>query len=463
MFSTIYGRDSLRFTNKKADKIFSNICFTQVVTNNQTPCATPCAVARALLYKRISNTNVSVFTLPEPKYISYAGSNVISFIFPKTDNLEACKNFISNNTLSGEWVENKPIENFLKPCFDCAVWINEQRKMTIFVALSTKISHHHLSLAVFPKLMPWLFTSPLTEEELAMLNALTQTDAEEFEQKIERLYDEKYVTTLTLDSDLIDLVGRTQRKALEKTKEKLSEIKSRARMIEEKLQETYQNLRDQEAVYSALELMKDTTKSIKEVKEVIQSNKNLETFLVDDSEIKLKIRGYLDVYNVDVFESIVDNKNSWYYTEYQTDYALDERKMLLKAIFSDDPMFKIAVRGNFRFNLDTLNIKHENTIYANDIYINPHLQYYGCFGSTYKTKILQAESNCDIPELISLATASLHSINVSESATFGRLIKDFFEIDSPFKDKKMLECTENGAMYNVHEAIEYLKNKESEE
>lgn len=463
MFSSPFRYNSLRFINEKADKTFNNICFTRIGTDDQTPLA----VIRALLYKRISaDTSVSINSLPDPTCISYTGTNVISFIFPNaTDDLEACKRFINSNTLSEDWVENKPIENFLKPYFNCMCWINEQQKLTIFIVLSTRLSHHHLSLAIFPKLMPWLFnSSPLTEEELTMLNALTQTDIEDFERKIECLYDENYIGTLTFDPDLKNLLEKAQRTALENAKKKLNETKYRVQTMEEKLREVYQTMREEEIAYSALELTKDATKNIEPIKAVIQSNKNLETFLIEsDSEIKIKLRGYLDIYNVDVFESIVDNKNSWYYIGYRTNYNLDERQMLLKAIFSDDPTFKIAVRGSIRFNLDNLTIKHESVKYANDVYVNPHLEYYNCFGTTYKTRMFQAEKDYNIPELISLANASLHSINVSESATFGRLIKDFFEINSSFEDRKMLKCTENGTMYNVHDAIEYLKNKENEE
>ncbi len=465
MFQRTFGKEELSFSTDRADKALSNIEFHLFGELDYTPIA----VARALLYKRIPNTTgVGIYTQPfiDSDDLMLEIENRMFYIFPTTDEeLNKCRAFADSGFLNDSWLENEPVEKFLKPCFECKCWINEQAKQTIFIAMSTQKKHHHLSLAIFPKLMPWLFkTTPLTSNELVMLNTLTQLNPDEFRSAVDALYDTKLVNQLLFEDDMKALVRRSRLGLVSRAEKDLKDVQQKVENAESMIRGFYLLLREREQAYSAAKMLEGEPENTSTLKAAIQNNPNLENISFDDeSTLSLTLRGYLDVFDVDVFESIASNRNGWYYTRYCTDYSVETRQKLLRAIFSDDPLFKIAVRGKISFNLNSLVIKH-NTVKDNDVYVNPHLAYYNCSGTAYKTQMYNAEKNCDVLELISLANASLHSINVSESATFGSLLRDFFSSnDIRYADAKMLECTENGKMYTVGEAIEYLKNKEHEE
>lgn len=462
VFSQTYDHGSMHFINNRFEKTFKNL----VYVRNGTFDETPAAVVRSLLYKRVPlTTKVTVYNLTAPEATVYDDENRLTFVFPQNiSDLEQCNSFIESGFLSENWQENEPIENFLKPVFDCKCWINTQKKQTIFLSKSVKISHHHLALAIFPKLMPWLFEEvPLTADELTMLNTLTKASADDFEKAVEALYDDVYISSLTFDDDLKSLVARSRDAFISKAKDAVTEARQRSEELEERLRESYVKLREKQLAYSAAELLAEKEDDTDALKTAIQANRNLESFSFEsDSVFKIGLRGYLDLFDVDVFESLANNKTGFYYCRYESNYTLEERQMLLRAIFSDEPVFKIAVRGIFKFDLANLTIQHI-AARNNEIYFNPHLKYYNCFGSTYKVRIYNAEKDCNVLELISLANASLHSINVSESATFGRLVADFFGKYSNYRDLRMLECTEDGAMYTVDQAINYLKDKKEHE
>lgn len=462
MFAQTYTYASMHFIDKRFEKTFKNLVYIRKETYDETPSA----VMRSLLYKRVpADITVTVSNLNIPERIAYNDENRLTFVFPQNaEDLEECSSFIESGFLTENWQENEPIENFLKPVFDCKCWINTQKKQTVFISKSVKITHHHLALAVFPKLMPWLFEGvPLTSEELAMLNTLTKSSTDEFEKAIEALYDDVYISRLTFDDDLKSLVARSRDVFVSRAKDAVTEARQQSEELEERLRESYMKLREKQLAYSAAELLAEKEESTDALKTAIQTNRNLETFSFEsDSIFKIGLRGYLDLFDVDVFESLANNKTGFYYCRYESNYLLEERQMLLRAIFSDEPVFKIAVRGIFKFDLSNLTVQHV-AVKNNEVYFNPHLKYHNCFGSTYKVRIYNAEKDCDILELISLANASLHSINVSESATFGRLVADFFGKYSAFRNLKMLECTEDGAMYTVDQAINYLKDKKENE
>jgi hypothetical protein len=180
--------------------------------------------------------------------------------------------------------------------------------------------------------------------------------------------------------------------------------------------------------------------------------------------MRILIKGYLDVFDPEAYKTLARNSGSWYWARTGTIMGpfmrYENRKLVMDAIFGDNPIFKIKTYAKYLLNLDHSEVgsgdHHRNEgENVSDRYPNPHLYYASCLGS-YRSHINRALQRGDLVGAISQCITSAHSVNVTESATFGCLCRDLFT-----STNSILEGPD-GESYTVLQAYEYLTKQNTQ-
>jgi len=361
------------------------------------------------------------------------------------------------------------VREFFAQKMCCRAFINEQIRSSVIVVLESNIKKHHLAQCIIPKLLPWYFErGKISAVERQLLYGLRDRRDVMYQAAIELLCDtEEFRHRSTAAA-----FSSYKKKSLEKQKTRAErEISRRQDTIERLNSQLLSELRclsqDNFTLNGILIALESDVNVGDEFMQFMANNKNVEFIDMDGDQMRIQIKGYLDIYDPEAYRSLARNPNAWYWTNSATSngpfMVRDNRKMVMDAIFSDNPTFKIKTYGRYKLDLEHGGVSgggtYEDADTPADRYANPHLYYASCLGSYY-TLINKALMSGDMIGAISNCIASTHSVNVTESATFRHLCRDIFERNTPILEGP------DGQSYTTKQAYEYLvkqKNKEQHE
>lgn len=310
--------------------------------------------------------------------------------------------------------------------------------------------------------LPWYFEEkPLTEDERNLLRAITLKTATSYEKLIAD-YAEQYdfrtkrisklldgFETLSQNqrlSGLLNNISNVERNIDNNVNQYLSLISQREELIIQKL-----------GLEQQIFEKKDST----EIVDYFIHNKHLNPTYVSGSSLDLIINTYLELFDVDMFESYNRNINSFYYRGYDVTASAfvnaKAREKLLSVIFCDSPILKIKMCAYYRINLSgsvSSSSGYNFPSEYSDMMPNPHLQNYNCLGS-YRVWIESALRNGDTIFAIEQCVASAKSVNVGEEASFKPFLRDLFSSSC----KKVIELPD-GTSVTPTEAYEWLLEQE---
>ncbi len=200
-----------------------------------------------------------------------------------------------------------------------------------------------------------------------------------------------------------------------------------------------------------------------EIMEYFRCNKHLNPIGVDSSSLEFIADGYLENFDLDMYERISENYDGYMYDDYDVSNSAFEsvytRKKFMDAIFSDEPLLKIKVCGYYRIDLsgyvETI-AGYTYPVEYSDMMPNMHLQRHHCLGNQ-KPLIEAALRNGDYIGAIEQCVCSAQSINVGESATFPSVLKALFASGA----KKIIELPD-GTSVSPTEALRWLEAQETQ-
>lgn len=383
-------------------------------------------------------------------YPTGSGSNLV---FERFDS-DFCKTFSGFRRLPD-------LEAFASKYMNARFYINEEGRKSIVLVESLSIRKYHFLQVLIPRLFPWYFEDkPVTEDEKKFLSTLTERNALSYEQALTE-YAEKFdIRNKTIEIMLGNFETANRESQLRGLRDELLDNQSR---IDRNLL-NYKNLiearNDMNLRIAGLEALIRSGVQNTDLVEYFRCNKNLILIGTNDRGFSFVVKTYLDSFDPEMYETMAQNEHSHLYHGY--DYPSkfekqEDRKLLLDAIFSEEPLLKVKVCAYYR--LDTQGYVDSCEAYSYPTECsgwipNPHLQYYNCLGD-HRRYIQESISSGDMVRAVEQCVASAKSINIGESPTVTRFLADFLR-----STNKIIELPD-GTSVTPDEAFDWLKkNKE---
>lgn len=357
------------------------------------------------------------------------------------------------------------VRTFFMSKMACRAMICEQSRSSVILVLSSTLKKHHLAQCIIPKLLPWLFEDvQLTLLQRTLLTSLTMRYGDTYLHTIQAICDTDTYRQRQAGAAMLAFKRSSLEKQKTSTESQIRAFQERVDVLNSDLLAQYRALSYENLKLSGI-MMALASDDIDDngLQAFLAANNNVEVISMDGDSMKIMIKSYLNVYDPDAYSSIARNQHSWYWSNSATasgPFMLKEnRKMVMDAIFSDTPTFKIRSFGIYTLNCANNRVEGSGGRYSDhaptDRYANPHLYYASCLGS-YRAPIQRALTRGDIVDAISQCIASAHSVNVTESATFRHLCTDIFNSEYPILEGP------NGNTYTVRQAYEYLRDNQQQ-
>lgn len=492
--------DSLSLTSEIADSVFQNI----IDNYSSRECGFDTsflATLRCFLYNRISKDDIVILkvrnrAIPLSKFSTHTekelvqdivrysiDSNTLCVVNFTNQTSKKCMEIIESHFLThtSGYSELKELHAFMastikttKGSVNVRFFINKETKNTVIFGEKISNKTWHLIQALISKLLPWYFEkSPLTEEEKVLVRSLTETDppvTDDIPQPLTtyEILIEKLSEKIDLRKHLIQniLTGFEVSAKQERLYSILDEIDRLKRDIEangRRYIELITYLDEKNTVKDGLQYQIDNAEDNSELLEYFTCNKHLHPVRTSGTTLEFIVKCYLDGFDPDMFDSFVRNTRSYLYTNYENQADvwndMDNRRLLLNAIFSDNPKLKVKMCAIYVLDLRGSISTRRGYDYPRrefgDCIPNPHLDVHACFGN-YKRYIQDAIIEGDNIRAIEQCVCSAGSINIGESATFPKFLRQIFNHNC----EKVIELPEGTAVTPI-EALNWLKNEEN--
>lgn len=430
---------------------------------------------RALLMHRISGDNRITFkqygfelsndpALMTTSLESCIGSDTIAYVSVSrnmTEDEDVSKQTFFAFPTPQNLHEFMDVRSFFAEKMACRAFMSQESKSAVIMVLSSDMKKHHLAQCIIPKLLPWYFEQGrISVNERSMLYGLRDRIPNAYLRAIENICDTDAFRQKSAAAALLSFkrkgLERQKRDAQRNIENYNSSIDRLNRDLLSQLRLVNQENFKLNGILLALESDEDDSG---DVTQFIASNRNVHFVDSDNSDaMKFIITGYLDIYDPEAYRSMARNPNCWYWTESATHsgpfMSRENRKRVMDAIFGDSPVFKIKTYGCYSMDLEHGEVSANGGRYGHadgvdNRYANPHLYYASCLGS-YRPHINKALQRGDLVGAISQCITSVHSVNVTESATFRHLCHDIFRDDRPILEGP------NGQSFTTLQAYEYL-------
>ena len=355
------------------------------------------------------------------------------------------------------------VREFFSSKMVCRAAINEVNKITIILVMNMNLKRYHLAQCIIPKLLPWFFNrSRITPNEMALLRSLREIRPAEYERLIDVLCDSEQFRRKHTAAAMSNFRRRGLERQKKDAERAITNYNNTIERLNSDILSQLRLLNDENMKLSGiLTALNSDDDASDELTQFISRNRNIKMVVSDRNGLNFVIRGYLDVFDAESYRTLARNVNSWYWS-YGTRHggvfsSREARKKVVDAIFGLNPTFRLKTCAAFHIDPDS-NSVNARSHYAfdsdyNDCYPNPHLYYNSCLGS-HRTPINRAIHRGDLVGAISQCISSVHSINVTESASFHYIFDDIFS------NRHAILEDMNGQAYTVQQAYEYLCNQE---
>ena len=361
--------------------------------------------------------------------------------------------------------EIEKIRTFLEPVMGIRVFVNRETRTTCMLVLNLNSKKWHLIQATLLTALPWYYDKenhPCSEDEKRIIQSLTKTDAAAYADAINRIEDALDFRTAKIKAIISNYSKTVYQRQKEAVSTTLCNTNDSIRQRENEISNLLVKKRDLEYKLIALSSKEDSAEG-KRLADYFVANKYLNPENKDDGVLTLYITGYLDSFDPEILKSLLDNDRSYIYSEVngRRSFAdVENRKKLLMALFSDEPVLKLRTVGRYELDMERIRCgapsNYDIPVKYKDYIPNAHLYYYSCLGS-YKTYINKRLEEGDLIGAIGQCIASLHSTNLAENTTQVKLFNDLFK-----SDRKCIELPD-GSFVNAEEALDWLNAQEKTE
>ena len=482
----MFGRltDIPPFADRQADGIFGNINGQSFDDDN-----TMVATLRSLLYNRIEKDSSFNFLYTKldshryedkscekiiSEYLNVNESNEIYFtgffgnesktendIFKKFDDPE------SGITAKYGYTELKDIKLYFRDRFEIntRVYIKPDiNSCWIFCDLAKcSVRFFHNFVACIPRFIPKLFEGDkqLTEDEINVLRCLAEKEetAENYLRYMDILGDKLGLREIIIENLINGFAKKIKANQLRTAENEFNSIE---RQINDFFDE-YNRLIDQreeklirmEGIRALMNKASDDSELI----EYLRLHKNINVIGTDESKIFIIIKTLMTNFDYNAYEMGVKSGGAYdgFSVHEEVFKDLANRKLLMDAIFSENPKLKIKMCGYYVLDINGRVESQSQYEYGpkyEDCLPNPHLNFHSCIGNN-RGFISEQLRNGETINAIECCVASCASLNYHETA---QTYRPFLEI--LFTKKSRFLVNNEGKEMNTVEALAWLKGEE---
>lgn len=354
-------------------------------------------------------------------------------------------------TVVSDWVRNK--------CkIESRVIIRPQQGSAYLVVQNVDLRYLHLFMSLLPKYLPKFFADkPIQEYEHNVLKTLTSYKGSDFLAAISVCANHMNLREPLLRGMVLDFEKREQETMLRKAKDQVSKLALEIESAMERYMDYVRRHQEQlirvEGIKASIEQGKDNS----DLLEYLVANKNVDLLRINGNRLEIEIRTHLDIFDPEMWKHYA-KRGEIYRSDLTTGFFsnADNCKLLIDAIFAEDPVLRLKLCGYYCMGLDghiSTDTRHTFRPACNDYMVNPHLSIHACLGNSRGAISAQLASG-EIIGAIECCMGSCKSVNMSEvGQTIRPMIRDIYS------SKKKIIRTNDGQDLTPEEAVEWLKKR----
>lgn len=471
---------SSSFTSETADCVFPNVCGDRYVGDVSFIATLRALVSNRMskddtLYLRIKNRAIRSQAIKDGSVsdklsaLSIGGENNSICIYKlSSEDSEGCRlamDFLDEYFVKTypQFVELKDLRAFVAKNANMRFYINEDDRSILVFAENLNIRLYHYIQSLISRLLPWYFKDkPLNSDERELVKSLIQKTPDDYKRLIEEFakkYDFREQKIKRMLDGFETAAKRNQLKCVERAiKNVEDDIEININQYKALLRKREEDMIRKDGLTAQIKAgIKDS-----EIMEYFICNRHLNPVNVCESELEFIVSCYLENFDLDMYERISNNFDSYMYGTYDvTNDVFKEatvRKKFFDAIFSDDPLLKIKTCAFYCCDLlgsVSTQRRYEFPSEYADMLPNAHLHVHSCLGNQ-KPLIEEALRRGDYIGAIEQCVCSAKSINIGESSTFPFVAKEIFSANA----KKIIELPD-GTSCTPTEALKWLEEQEN--
>lgn len=375
------------------------------------------------------------------------------------------------NAVATPHAVSKEVDWGFKELADISAWVlkNHHVKCRIFVSSdgtagwllvsSANVGLFHEFLTLTPRYIPAFFqNAPLEPYERKMLETLSRRSSADFKLAIR----ECGILSGFTDEMTFHLVGdficKSKAKRLRSAEQAMEMAKTAVQSTMRQYAEAIAELQEKTLLVNALMDDADSGDG-QSLQDYFRNNKNITVIDAENNRMSIEVRTTMDVFDVGTWKRYADrgsvfergSKTPAYFED------IEDRKLFLNAIFSDESPIRVKMRGYYWLDLSgTCGTTTGSRIFSclsKDYITNPHLMYHACLGANH-TQISEELVHGRLIGAIECAIASCKSVNLDE---YQITIKPMVEELLASTAKCIL--TEDGQDLTPKEALAWLKKR----
>lgn len=363
------------------------------------------------------------------------------------------------------WVEVPRVEAFFKKVIDITCFVNvEQRATTLVVKNMDRRKMHYIQCGI-PVFFPWFFTdtAKVTEVDLELVKSLQMKTEKRYLEILSDIAQKYDFAKAKIRRLLSGFETKFEKEKLVDLQYKSEETMNEIRRLQERMNEYLRQRTQYEDMIFGIETKINNAEEAgeSEVMQYFLSNRALRLESVDGSRVKFSVNTYLEFYDQDMAEKMVDNKRSYIYAYVDSDQSADIEK-LVRAIFIDE---KLRIKTCAAYSVTSgggvsplTEFDFDKDVYG-ECMPNTHIDRYGCLGN--HTRIInELLSKYDYVGAIDQCISSAKSLNFGDTTVGREFFKWLFGCGESRINVKCIELPD-GSVVGYKDAIEYL-NKEEE-
>lgn len=394
---------------------------------------------------------------------------VHSFNADQNSNL-ACMQIVEDNFTSiyPEYHRLDKVKAFYRKSFNVDCYINPDKKSVIVFVDNLDVKKMHYLQVSILAFMPWYLNQDdgLTEDELALMQSLRETNSANYEKYIAKLAEGYDFRTARIRQLLGDFETRYERIECDTVRNEIQSIDMEIQRLNDSIGAYLSRRNDKCIRLLGLEQRIAEGGGDSEIMDYFLCNNRLVLSHVSNTDMYFSVKDYLEYFDRDMAERAINNRSSYVYRpdggNGHNAAASEKMQKLMQEIFvSENPRLRIRFCAAYRFDLNGSASAQTGDFsdYTFDGYMpNTHIDRYHCMGN-YSRTINELLRKRNYIGALEQCIASCKSLNFGDSAVMGEFMRTMWS------NNTVSRCIElpDGRVVKPNEAIRWLDEQEAKD
>ena len=347
---------------------------------------------------------------------------------------------------------------FFQKIFKVICFVCPETKSVAIYTVRLRMQHMHYLQCGMLAYLPWYFNKEdgISEIEMELIESLRMKTSTKYEETLERMGKEYDFRDAFIRIKLEGFETKFEQEILNDERGRYRNVISNLDELNRRIGERLQEKIRLEASILGLETKIENGGGESEIMDYFIANKKVTLLGCDDAYMRFAVKDYLQYWDEDMAESMIDNKRSYLYRN--SVFSEEDTEKFFKSVFIDEEV-KMKICGAY-----TIRIGGEVSIPTRfafgrefkDAMPNPHTDEYACLGN-YQRIINDALIKRDYITAVEQCVASCKSLNFGDSTVMEAFVGEVF--GQRRRNNKCFELPD-GKIVDPEGVIEYLNTKD---